>query len=224
MRATLRQQTRTPPQVVNGLSAAEADLLSARLATLARALEPGLGRLNWSSRGIDDFVAKANAAVHDFQALVNQVRVWGVACLACGQVLSINAPAAWLRAAPAQLRVAWGAPAPQAGGARLNPMNGQAMTLFPSLCGHSHCPKVTKNAATLEKAVSAIAAAQLVADVPASGEPPELQEFYERMERARGVAVEAAVRKYRSLTPILCKARGGGPGLVRGSGLLCSGH
>lgn len=58
--------------------------------------------------------------------------------------------------------------------------------------------------------MSAIASAQLVADAPAGGEPPELQEFYERMERARGAAVEAAVKKYRSLTPILCKVGGRG--------------
>lgn len=78
-------------------------------------------------------------------------------------------------------------------------------------------PQVTKNAATLEKAVSAIACAQLVADVVADGEPPELQEFYERMEQARGAAAEAAVRKYRSLTPILCKvSRGGGMQLAWG--------
>jgi hypothetical protein len=37
----------------------------------------------------------------------------------------------------------------------------------------------------------------------------ELQEFYERMERARTAAVEAAVKKYRSLTPILCKVGAG---------------
>jgi dynein heavy chain len=34
---------------------------------------------------------------------------------------------------------------------------------------------------------------------------PELQEYYEGMERARAAAVEAATKKYRSLTPILCK-------------------
>lgn len=35
----------------------------------------------------------------------------------------------------------------------------------------------------------------------------ELQEYYEVMERARAAAAEAAVKKYRSLTPILCKVR-----------------
>lgn len=38
---------------------------------------------------------------------------------------------------------------------------------------------------------------------------PELQEFYERMEQARSAEVETAVKKYRSLTPILCKVRRG---------------
>jgi hypothetical protein len=37
---------------------------------------------------------------------------------------------------------------------------------------------------------------------------PELQEYYERMEQARAAAVEVAVKKYRSLTPILCKVWG----------------
>lgn len=60
-------------QVVNALSAAERDLLSSNLQALARSLEPGLTRLNWNSRGVDDFVGKANAAVHEFQGLVNQV-------------------------------------------------------------------------------------------------------------------------------------------------------
>ena len=64
---------RPRPQVIGALSPAERDLLSSKLAALARALEPGLVRLNWSSRGIDDFVSKAGAAVHEFQGLVNQV-------------------------------------------------------------------------------------------------------------------------------------------------------
>jgi hypothetical protein len=81
--------------VVDSLSPAECDLLSARLAALARSLEPGLARLNWNSRGIDDFVGKANAAVHDFQVLVNQVgragamgahQARGGRCLRLGQV------------------------------------------------------------------------------------------------------------------------------------------
>ena len=59
-------------QVVDALGPAERDLLSSKLAGLARALEPGLSRLNWNSRGIDDFVGKAGAAVHEFQGLVNQ--------------------------------------------------------------------------------------------------------------------------------------------------------
>ncbi len=67
--------THAPPaQATSALSPAEADLLSARLAALAKALEPGLGRLNWNSRGVDDFVSKAGAAVHDFNGLVNQAR------------------------------------------------------------------------------------------------------------------------------------------------------
>lgn len=61
-------------QVTTALTPAERDLLSGKLASLAKALEPGLSRLNWNSRGIDDFVAKAGAAVHDFKGLVNQVR------------------------------------------------------------------------------------------------------------------------------------------------------
>ena len=60
-------------QVVGALSPPERDLLSARLAVLARSLEPGLCHLNWNSRGIADFVGKANAAVHDFEVMVNQV-------------------------------------------------------------------------------------------------------------------------------------------------------
>lgn len=64
------------PQVVGVLSPAECDLLSSKLASLARSLEPGFSRLNWNSRGIDDFVGKAGAAVHEFQGLVNQVGWW----------------------------------------------------------------------------------------------------------------------------------------------------
>ena len=44
---------------------------------------------------------------------------------------------------------------------------------------------------------------------PQGPEVLELQEFYERMEQGRGAEVEAAVKKYRSLTPILCKVREG---------------
>jgi hypothetical protein len=62
-------------QVVGALSDAERDLLSAKLAALAHGLEPGLVRLNWNSRGIDDFVGKAGAAVHEFRGVVNQVGV-----------------------------------------------------------------------------------------------------------------------------------------------------
>ena len=128
---------------------------------------------------------------------------------------------------------------------------------------HSHLrsrSQVSKNASILEKAVAAIAYAQLVADPPSGAADPakpclrawwghriggsarpfsrkpeaaalprcafrdvraalcarpqgpevlELQEFYERMEQGRGAEVEAAVKKYRSLTPILCKVREG---------------
>lgn len=76
MRKRTRKLTPSPPttQATSALSPAEADLLSARLAALAKALEPGLGRLNWNSRGVDDFVSKAGAAVHDFNGLVNQAR------------------------------------------------------------------------------------------------------------------------------------------------------
>jgi hypothetical protein len=41
--------------------------------------------------------------------------------------------------------------------------------------------------------------------LPLGSEALELQEYYERMEQARSAAVEAAVKKYRSLTPALCK-------------------
>lgn len=61
-------------QVVNSLTAVEANLLSARLAALEACLEPGLSRLNWSSRGIDSFVATTTKAIHDFQALHHSVK------------------------------------------------------------------------------------------------------------------------------------------------------
>ena len=161
-------------QVVDGLSPAERDLLSTRLASLAQALEPGLGRLNWISRGIDDFVAKAGAAVHDFQGLVNQVR-------RCGPRKPLARHAHGLPQSMFALH-----PAPRAAG-----------------------PQISKSAAALEKAVSAIASADLVADAQQAGggEVPELQEFYQRMEKARAAAAEAAVSKYRSMTPVLCKVR-----------------
>uniref|UniRef100_A0A383W4S5 Dynein-1, subspecies f n=1 Tax=Tetradesmus obliquus TaxID=3088 RepID=A0A383W4S5_TETOB len=64
---------------------------------------------------------------------------------------------------------------------------------------------VQKNSAIVEKLVSGLAAAKLVADLPESADVMELQEFYEYMEQHRAAVVESAVQRYRSLTPLLGK-------------------
>ncbi|WIA10356.1 hypothetical protein OEZ85_010548 [Tetradesmus obliquus] len=64
---------------------------------------------------------------------------------------------------------------------------------------------VQKNSAIVEKLVSGLAAAKLVADLPEGADVMELQEFYEYMEQHRAAVVESAVQRYRSLTPLLGK-------------------
>ncbi|KAF8069431.1 DHC1 [Scenedesmus sp. PABB004] len=76
----------------------------------------------------------------------------------------------------------------------------RAVTEFQAL-HHS----VQKSGGIMEKLVGGIAAARLVADLPPGGEVMELQEFYEHMEQHRAAAVDAAVSRYRSLTPLLGK-------------------
>lgn len=66
-----------PTQVTGSLTPVEAQLLSVRLASLERCLEPGLGRLNWNNRGIDAFVAATTKAIQEFAALHHSVQKSG---------------------------------------------------------------------------------------------------------------------------------------------------
>lgn len=59
--------------VVGVLTPTEGRLLAGKLEQLERCLDPGFSPLNWNALGIPDFVAAANKAINEFQALVNQV-------------------------------------------------------------------------------------------------------------------------------------------------------
>lgn len=86
-------------QVVAALSSAERALLSDHLASLDRALLPGVERLNWVSLAVPEFVGSATKAIEQFQALSAQVAKHAsmiekvVRAISSAQLLSL-APAA----------------------------------------------------------------------------------------------------------------------------------
>ncbi|KAL7749213.1 hypothetical protein RI367_005365 [Sorochytrium milnesiophthora] len=60
--------------VLDKLDEAEIKLLHNQLLELQRVIKPGLTRLNWTSLGIPDFIAKCTQETNKFSSLVNQIR------------------------------------------------------------------------------------------------------------------------------------------------------
>jgi dynein heavy chain len=165
------------------LAPVEVDLLSARLAALDAALEPGLTRLNWNSRGIDAFVGATTKAVQEFQALHHSMRKSGaileklVNGLA-GTQLVADLPAGGELATAVQ-------------------------RLSGGVCAVSGVPVTGQQ--VLKLSTTAPCVCVLPAAFCTEGEVMELQEFYEFAEQHRARVVETAVQRYRSLTPLLSK-------------------
>ena len=60
--------------VLASLDNAEAVLLEDHMRDLRRVIRPGSKRLNWNSLGINDFIAKCDAAISKFESMVNQIQ------------------------------------------------------------------------------------------------------------------------------------------------------
>lgn len=197
-------------QVVSSLSPVEGSLLNAKLVALEACLEPGLTRLNWNSRGIDSFVATTTKAIKEFQALHHSVKKNSaiveklVNALAAAQLVAdIPAGQGHFGTHAACSHSCCQQPAVHCWAGRV-------------LFGVLHVPaQVTRSADTTPQHLmlnflhwlcnSAIGMCVCLADKDVM----ELQEFYEYMEQRRANAVDAAVQRYRSLTPVLGKV---GPG------------
>ncbi|GLI59150.1 hypothetical protein VaNZ11_000978 [Volvox africanus] len=65
--------------------------------------------------------------------------------------------------------------------------------------------QVQKNSGIIEQVVYAIASAQLVSEAEEGAEVMDLQEFHEHIERQRLAVLEALVKKYRTISPLLGK-------------------
>ena len=220
-------------EVIGQLTPVERELLAKKLEELEQSLQPGFTILNWNSLGIAEFIQASSKSINTFQQVVKQVQknsgiieqvVYAIAgaqiinepptseCVASahgaggGQAALCLMQLAPLRLSP--LQPLWppqlaGRPAAPDPACLPKTLNTHLTACLPkTLNTHlTAClPKNPKHPPTTTLP-ACVPACRAVVDV----DVPELQEFYEFIEKSRVENVDKLVKKYRTISPLLGK-------------------